>query len=87
MSKLLVILAVILGIVFLGLAYIYFTTPASSLPGYFPGYEKAVTTHIHYKHGIGLVILGAGSFIFAWFQSGKKKSKSAPSVNKEESGQ
>jgi len=74
MNKPLVIIAAILGIVFLGLAYIYFTTPASSLPSFFPGHETTITTHVHYKHGIGTLLLGVACFIFAWFQSGKKKS-------------
>lgn len=73
MNKLLLIVAVILGIVFLVVAFIYFTTPASSLPAFLPGHETARTTHVHYKHGIGSLLLGFACFVFAWFQSGKKE--------------
>ncbi|HSW87838.1 MAG TPA: hypothetical protein VLG12_01625 [Candidatus Saccharimonadales bacterium] len=74
MNKPLVLFAVILGIVFLILAGIYFMEPARSLPAFLPGYEAKVATH-HYKHGIGVLILGLACFAFAWFQSGSKKSK------------
>jgi hypothetical protein len=84
MNKPLVLIAVFLGLVFLVLSYIYFTTAASSLPSYFPGHEVAKTTHVHYKHGIGLLILGIGSFVFAWFQSGKKKHPAAKASDNEE---
>ncbi len=81
MNKSFVIIAVILGIVFIVLAFIYFTTPASSLPGFLPGYEARVLNH-HYKHGIGTLLLGVACFVFAWFQSGKKKT----SVKEENNG-
>jgi hypothetical protein len=71
--KPLVMAAIILGIVFLICAFIYFTTSANSLPSFFPGHEGGVSTH-HYKHGIGTLLLGIACFIFAWFKSGKKKS-------------
>ena len=74
MNKPIVIISVILGIVFLILTCIYFTTPASSLPSFFPGHETTVTTHVHYKHGIGTLLLGVACFVYAWFGSGKKKS-------------
>jgi hypothetical protein len=72
MNKPLVTIAVLLGVIFLIISYVYFTTPANALPGFFPGHNIRLTTH-HYKHGIGAFILGLGCFIFAWFQSGKKK--------------
>lgn len=74
MNKPLVIIAVVVGIIFLVLAGIYFAEPAKSLPAFFPGHDPKLTTH-HYKHGIGAFILGLGCFAFAWFQSGKKKNK------------
>jgi hypothetical protein len=71
MSKLFLTGLVILGILFLGLAYVYWTTPAHSLPHYLPGFE-ADSSKIHFKHGLGSLILGLGAFTLAWFQSGKK---------------
>ena len=73
MNKSLMGIAVLLGIIFVIASFVYFTTPANTLPNFFPGYETRVLTH-HYKHGIGTLLLGVACFIFAWFQSGKKKS-------------
>jgi len=79
-KKLLAGLAVFLGIVFIILAVVYFITPAHALPVFLPGHDT--TSKIHFKHGIGSLILGLGLLAFAWFQSGKKKtaitSESAP---------
>jgi hypothetical protein len=72
MNKTLSILAIIFGVGFLALAFVYWTTPASGLPMYLPGYDPA-TTAIHFKHGLAALILAAGLFIFAWFSTGKKK--------------
>ena len=47
----LIIPAVIVGIVFLVLAVLYFAEPAKSLPSFIPGHE-AGSTHHHVKHGI-----------------------------------
>jgi len=73
-KKILIISAVIIGILFIIISGIYFTTPAKSLPGFFPGFDPMITK-THFKHGIGALFLGLGAFIFAWFQSGKKSSK------------
>ncbi len=72
MNKPLVIIAVILGILFIAAGVVYFMTPARYLPGFFPGFDRSLMTH-HYKHGIGSILLGVACFVFAWFQSGKKK--------------
>ena len=69
-NKLLVIIAIIAGALFLAASLIYFTQPAKSLPNFFPGYDPDLTK-IHFKHGIGALFLGLGAFVFAWFQSGK----------------
>lgn len=73
MNKSLISIAVLLGIIFLIAAFVYFTTPANTLPNFFPGHDAHILTH-HYKHGIGALLLSVACFIFAWFQSGKKKS-------------
>ncbi len=72
-KKLLSYLAVILGIVFVVIAVIYWLNPAGSLPPYFPGYVTGSTV-VHFKHGLGSLILGIALFIFAWFKSGSKSS-------------
>ena len=73
MNKPLVILAIFLGIFLLIASVVYFMTPARYLPSFFPGFDRSLMSH-HYKHGIGTFLLGIACFIFAWFQSGKKKS-------------
>ncbi len=72
MKKLLIVFAVARGVGFLGLAWIYWSTPASALPTYLPGYDASVLT-VHFKHGLGALIVALGLFVFAWFESGKKK--------------
>ena len=70
-QKTLAIIASVFGIVFIILSFIYFVTPAGSLPTYIPGYITASTT-IHYKHAIGSLLLALALFAFAWFKTGKK---------------
>ncbi|MCL6096731.1 MAG: hypothetical protein M1444_03600 [Patescibacteria group bacterium] len=73
-KKLLLISAVAVGMLFVVISIIYFTTPAKSLPSFFPGFDPALTK-THFKHGIGALFLGISAFVFAWFKSGKKSSK------------
>lgn len=84
MSKLIVIVSVIVGIILIIASVVYFIEPARFLPSFFPGYDRSLMSH-HYKHGIGSFVLGVACFIFAWFQSGKKKS--TPSVQEEKQGE
>lgn len=64
--------AVILGVILIVLAIVYWTHSADSLPGFLPGHE-AGSSHVHVKHGLAAFLLGIGSFIFAWFQTGPAK--------------
>ena len=82
MNKSIVWLSVILGLVCIGLAVLYWITPAGSLPAFLPGYAAGSAT-IHIKHGIGAVLLGLALFAFAWFQTGPKKG----SAQKEQQGE
>lgn len=68
----LIIPAIILGIIFLAIAVMYFAEPAKSLPSFVPGHQSG-SSHHHVKHGIAALVLAAGSFIFAWFQTGGPK--------------
>jgi hypothetical protein len=72
----LILPAVLLGLVFLAIAIVYFVEPASSLPSFFPGHE-AGSSHHHTKHGIAALVLAAACFVFAWFQSGPSESAAA----------
>jgi hypothetical protein len=68
----LIIPAIVLGVIFLVIAVIYWTTDAGSLPSFFPGHT-AGSTHIHFKHGLAAAIVGLGLFVFAWFQTGGER--------------
>jgi hypothetical protein len=71
--KLLVALAIVLGIVLIVVAVVYWVEPARSLPSFFPGHE-AGSKHHHVKHGIASCLVGLACFVFAWFNTGPKKS-------------
>ena len=64
--------SIILGLIFVVAGIVYFITPANSLPSMMPGFDVSITK-IHYKHGIGSIVLGLGLFAFAWFQSSPNK--------------
>jgi hypothetical protein len=71
----LIVPAVILGVVLVVVAVIYFVEPAHSLPSFFPGHASATSAeanHHHTKHGIAALILALACFAFAWFQTGPK---------------
>ena len=70
--KLLVVLAVVLGIALIAIAAVYWAEPARSLPSFFPGHE-AGSNHHHVKHGIAALLVGLACFVFAWFNTGPKK--------------
>ncbi len=70
-KKALVYLSVLLGILLLIIAYVYWSHQAGQLPPYFPGYELD-SSKVHFKHGLGSLILAFVLFAFAWFKSGKK---------------
>jgi hypothetical protein len=72
-DRLLVALAVIVGIVLIVIAVIYWVEPAKSLPGFFPGHEDG-SSHHHVKHGVAAFLVGLACFAFAWFRSGPKRS-------------
>jgi hypothetical protein len=62
----LTILLVLLAIVLIVGAVIYFTTPAADLPGFFPGHA-ARSTKPHVKHGLALLTLALLALGGAWF--------------------
>jgi hypothetical protein len=79
----LIVPAILVGVVLIALAIVYWTSSASSLPSFFPGHQAGSSTH-HVKHGIAAFLLGMACFAFAWFQSGptggKANSQSSPSA-------
>jgi Na+/H+ antiporter NhaD/arsenite permease-like protein len=71
----LVIPAVVLGIVMIVVAIVYFVSAEHSLPSFFPGHSSASSAdanHHHTKHGIAALVVAVACFVFAWFQTGPK---------------
>ena len=68
-------LAIVLGVVLIVIAVVYWAEPAKSLPSFFPG-QQAGSNHHHVKHGIAAFLLGIACFVFAWFNTGKPKTES-----------
>jgi len=74
--------AVIVGVVLVVVAIVYFVTPEHSLPSFFPGHASAGSAeadHHHTKHGIAALIVALACFAFAWFQTGPKTQAGAGS--------
>jgi protein-S-isoprenylcysteine O-methyltransferase Ste14 len=63
--------AVVLAVLLLVVAVVYFAEPAKSLPSFFPGHS-AGSTHHHVKHGIAALALGLAALALAWFQTGPR---------------
>jgi hypothetical protein len=74
-KRALVIGSVVLGILLIVVAIVYWVEPAKSLPSFFPGHEHSTTHHL--KHGIAAFLVGLALLAFAWFQSAPKKTKPA----------
>jgi hypothetical protein len=62
----LTVLLLLVAIALLVLAFIYFTTSASSLPSFFPGHAPHSAKH-HVKHGAALTTLAVLALVGAWF--------------------
>jgi hypothetical protein len=71
-DRLLVALALVVGVILIVIAVIYWVQPADSLPSFFPGHQ-AGSDHHHVKHGIAAFLVGLACFAFAWFKSGPKR--------------
>jgi uncharacterized RDD family membrane protein YckC len=75
-SRPVIIIATILGIALIVLAFIYWIEPAKSLPSWLPGHESG-SGHHHVKHGIASLLVGLALLVFAWFQSAPKRTHTA----------
>ncbi len=74
-QRLMLIGGIVIGIILIVLAVVYFITPAASLPHFFPGYNAALPQYIHYKHGIAALLLGLAAFALAWFGGAPKSTQ------------
>jgi hypothetical protein len=75
-GRLLVWLAVLVGLALIVLAVVYWAEPAKSLPSWLPGHE-AGSNHHHIKHGIASFLVGLACLVFAWFRSAGPRPRSA----------
>jgi hypothetical protein len=67
--RLLVWLAILVGVALIAIAIVYWAEPAKSLPSFFPGHQ-AGSNHHHVKHGIASFLVGLACLVFAWFNTG-----------------
>jgi hypothetical protein len=61
--------AIVVGILLIVVAVVYWIDTADALPSFFPGHQSGSSTH-HVKHGIAALVLGLGCLVLAWFASG-----------------
>ncbi len=71
-TRQLIIPAVLLGVILIIVAIIYWVSTANGLPSFFPGHQAGSTTH-HFKHGLAAFLLGLACFVLAWFQTGPSR--------------
>ena len=71
--------AVILGLLMLIVAALYFTQAAGALPAFLPGYAAGSATH-HAKHGILALALAIVCFVAARFFYGPTNAQSGKSL-------
>jgi Na+/H+ antiporter NhaD/arsenite permease-like protein len=67
--------AVLVGVILIVVAVVYFVQPEHSLPSFFPGHTSATSAeanHHHTKHGIAALVVALACFAFAWFQTGPR---------------
>ena len=72
----LAVVAIVVGILLIVVAAIYWAEPAKSLPSFFPGHE-AGSSHHHVKHGIAAFLVGLACLVFAWFNTGGPRTSRA----------
>jgi uncharacterized membrane protein len=72
-SRAIVPLALLLAVLLIVVAVVYWVEPAKSLPSFFPGHQSGSNDH-HVKHGVAALVVGLALLAFAWFQSGPKGS-------------
>jgi hypothetical protein len=59
-------LLIVVALVFVVLAVVYFVTAANQLPSFLPGHDAHLTKH-HTKHGLAMLGVAVLALIGAWF--------------------
>jgi hypothetical protein len=65
-------LLVVIGLLIIVVAVVYFAEPAHKLPSFFPGH----TPHgkrARVKHGVAALVVGLLVLVAAWFSAGRKR--------------
>ena len=75
-NKALSAVLVVVGLLLLVVAVIYFIQPASSLPPFFPGSDPTLARH-HTTHAVASLALGAICLIGAWMTSPRPRRSTA----------
>jgi hypothetical protein len=65
------VVAVIIGLVFIALAALYWLTPAGSLPAFLPGFKEG-SASVHVKHAVGSLVIGLILLVAAWFAGSRR---------------
>ncbi len=68
-SRSLAYAAILIGVLLIAVAVVYWVEPARSLPSFFPGHD-ASSSHHHVKHGIAAFLVGLAVLAYAWFATG-----------------
>jgi amino acid permease len=71
-NRALIAVAVVVAVLLVAVAVIYWAEPAKSLPSFFPGHS-AGSTHHHFKHGVAAIVVALALLAFAWFQTGPRE--------------
>ena len=72
--------AIVVGVLLIVLAIVYWVEPAKSLPSFIPGHE-AGSNHHHVKHGIAAFLVGLACLVFAWFNSGPERTRTGTTTS------
>ena len=58
---------IVIGLFFIGLAALYFLTPADHLPAFVPGFDPESDKR-HVTHAVGALAIGLIAFAMAWLR-------------------
>ncbi len=68
MKAAVIFITIVIGLAFVGLAGLYWLTPADHLPAFVPGYDPE-STKPHFTHGLGALMIALVAFAAAWLRN------------------
>lgn len=63
-------IVIVIGVIMIVVAAVYFLVPADALPSFFPGHETGLT-RIRTKHGMLAGAIGIGLLAISWWMGRK----------------